>query len=313
MLIDYDDESKFLEPWDISKIPDKFRSRFDFLFPKMSVLNGFTKCWNTIIMFHLIYGNRMLYSRITNAFVWYLNLFKFEPFVEHTDGRVTLDPSCNDASITLRVKLYMRCIQEEMDYKIDEDVLHEIYCNMFINPQRQTEFIKKMKGAIINCAFCKSTTGTMVSWIDSTLTSFDPRPMFSENVDATTIIRLEKDVNANLSEFRDNGYVHLAAKLENMISCEVNMDSVADYSTYWFIEALSGYLHGNFSNITISSIQEAAGARIERKNNMIKDHLYRLWYEALEYWVKKLPLTEEEYIIDMYSDLTTKSNGLNEI
>jgi len=286
------------------------RAQFDNFYSKMSQINGYIKCWNVMIMFHIMFGERMLQSNITRVFVWYLKLLGSEPFIDHADGNIELN--CDDASVTLRVKLYIRCIWEEMNGKLEIDVLNESFEYLFMNPQRNTIAMKDFKAVLINCAFTKSVSGSILSWTDASLTSFILSDPPSVNKDTSTYIRHIAEIRESLNIMKQLGLVYLARRLNLLLGEDINYESVSDYSTFWFLEALSGYMRSNFTNMAKNSIIKASANRFPRPNNLIKQHLYKLWFEVLDDWVKQMPDTQEEYVLEMYSDLTTKSNGLND-
>ena len=312
LIIPYDKNSIYLENWDIRTISDDMNA-FLWKFKEMSKINGFTKCWNSIIMFHLMFGKRMLESEITRHFYCYLSLFMKEPFFEQGSGAIVLGDECVDASVSLRVKLYIRAIWEEMTGKIEGNMCFEIYYFLFLNPQKNTSELKTMKGPFMSCALCKSTEGVACGWISKDLTAFFAKKMPKFNRDITTYTRVIDDIAKQRIALRKNGLILLEKRLTKLIDAEVNYSNVSDVSTLWFIEALSGILRSDYANTALKSVKKSRENKFFRDGNLLGEQLFKEWYQFLTHYVDKLPETGEQFILDQISNLTTRSNGLNDM
>jgi len=309
----YDKDSKYLEPFDYDTIPPDEMSKFDYNFKVCSVINGFLRAWNSIILMYFMFRDKMMRSFTTQYFCHYLALFPKEPFYEDGDGNIIIKGSgCRDVAVTLRVKLFIRTIWEEMTDKLKPDLCTELFIFEFQNPQVNTLEIKNMKAKVLSCAMTKSNTGNLCAWRDESLTSFIAKPMPIVNKDITTYIRLKDDVDEGLKSMREKGLPVLANSLEKLISAKVDSKSVGFFSAAWFIEALSGFLRSPFAPMAIGSMEDAREDNIYRPESKLRPHYQKFWYKFLTNYVDKIPDTEDEFVLDAYSNLTTRSNGLND-
>lgn len=306
----YDPDSIYLEPWDLRLLGTK-KASFDYKFKDMSKINGFTKAWNSIIMFGMIFQERFFESRITRYFTDYLKLFSDEPFYEQEDGGVIIQPYCYDASVSLRTKLFIRSVWEEMTNKIEESVIYETFIFLFQNPQRHTTDLKNMKGPLLSCSMTKSTSGISCAWTDSSLSAFVAKKMPLVNRDITTFLRLDKngDVTLQKDKMVEAGMPSVAAKYWDLVSRPVTYESASDFSTLWFLEAVSGIMRSNYPNTVKKSIGDTDPTFAE--NNLMKNHYFDIWYRFLSSYVEKIPDNQEQFVLECISDLTTRSNGLN--
>lgn len=311
LLIKYDVKSEFLEPFDLRLIPLEHKATFDHRFKDQSPINGYTRAWNSIMIFYHMFGERMINSAVTQIFIAYLKLHNSEPFMEHGNGTVTLLKTY-DASISLRVKLYIRTIWEEMTDKIPSDIITETFWFLFKNPQRNTLKLKNMKAKWLSCAFTRSTKGKMCQWADKSLVRFNSVDMPLINKDITTYLRLKDDLMDDEKDMMESGLQLLSARLKKMSGETVNSKSVGDLSTYWFIEALSGFLRSSIAVISTTQIAAAMGRTIYKEGNLMEGYYYDNWSKFMTYYVDKIPDTEEEFALNTYTTLTTRSNGMND-
>ena len=311
LIKNYDKDSKYLEPWDLRTIGLN-KANFDYKFKDMARINGFTKCWNSIIMFGLIFGKKYFESEVTKMFTQYLELFPAEPFYEQSDGGIILQPYCYDASVSLRVKLFIRCIWEEMTGKLESDILFETFNFLFQNPQKHTTDLKNMKAPFLSCAYTSSNTGESCAWTDSTLTSFIAKKMPIVNRDITTMLRLniDGDLEKKRDEMTEKGMPKLAQKFYKMMSDKVDYKGMSDFSTYWFLEAVSGIMRSNYPKTVLESVDETDPSFAP--DNKMKYHYFDIWYKFFTSYVETIPDKEEQYVLECISDLTTRSNGLNQ-
>jgi hypothetical protein len=312
LLVPYDSTSEFLEPFDTRTIPLKDKALYDHRFKDQSPINGFTRAWNSVMIFYYIFRDRMLKSPITKYFCQYLSMFGEEPFIEHGNATVTLSDSCYDASVSLRVKLYIRTIWEVMTGKLESDIAMEVFWFLFQNPQKHTLKLKNMKAKWLSCAFTKSTSGKYCSWTDETLSRFEYLDLPEVNRDVTTYLRLKDDLMKAKKDLIESGLEKLADRFQKMTSEPVSQTSVGDFSTFWFIEALSGYLRSSYSKIALDSMVKAKARNRFREGNLMRRYYFDEWYQFFTYYLNHIPDTEEEFLLEAYSNLTTRSNGLND-
>lgn len=313
ITVPYDETSQYLEPWNLLTIPTTKKFIYASKAGEMNRINGFTKSWNSIMMFYYIFGTCMLESLTTQYIISYLGLFSEEPYYEQGDGSVILKVSCYDAAVSLRIKLYIRTIWEEMTGKLDPQIAFETFVFLFQNPQKNTSELKNMKGPLLSCSLSRSAKGKMCQWTDSSLSTFKVTDMPKINPDSTTADRLTVEVDEGLSLMRENGMPTVAAKYQKLISEEVNYNSASDFSTLWFLEALTGIMRSNYAITALKSISEARGSGlVYRENNKMAGFYTKLWYEFFSGYVDTLPEDENKFVLDCMSDLTTRSNGLND-
>lgn len=309
VIVKHDPTSKYLEPWNINTIENK--STFDYISKPMLIMNSYTKCWNTIIMFHLMFGRRFLDSKITQHFTAYLSLFSREPFIENGDGSIIIDDLCLDASVTLRTKLYIRCVWEEMTDKLDCDLLFEIYSFLFISPQKNTSALKTMKGPLLSVAMTRSTDGFLAAWTNEKLDEFVMKPV-EYAYDEPTYLRLKKEVDIQLKEMEKSNLKLLAARFRKLVHDDITVKNVGEFSTLWFVEALSGIMRSSYSHTALASIEEAMSKKYVREGNLMSKYIYELWYQFFSGYITDIPDTQEEFVLELMTDLTTRSDGLND-
>jgi hypothetical protein len=312
LLVTYDVNSEFLEPFDLTTIPSKEKSIFEHRFKEQSPINGFTRAWNSIMIFYYMFQDKLLASPLTQFFCNYLDLFHDEPFHERPDGGIFINPGCIDAAVSLRVKLYIRTVWEEMTGKLDTEVAMELFFFLFKNPQRNTLRMKNMKSKWLACAFTMSTTGHYCKWSSTELDSFTYEEMPLINLDMTTFSRLKTDLAETAEELKEAGCGTILKRFQFLTRAEVNNENVGMFSTYWFLEAVSGYLRSSYAKVALKSMAESKGRNSFKPGNLMAKEYYSLWYDFLSSYVKDIPDREEHFILNAYNTLTTRSNGLND-
>jgi chorismate-pyruvate lyase len=310
----YDSKSIYLEPWDLSKLRKSIQfAEFERKYGDMAVINGLNRPWVTLIMFYFMFGVKMLQSRITQIFLQYLDLFTAEPFNEIGNGAIIRDPLMDDAAVTLRVKLYIRTIWEEMTGKLDPIIALETFIFLFKNPQVNTLKIKDMKGTALQCSMAASTRGLIASWVDEGLSAFELKAAPKVNPDLSTWLRLEDTVRAELTQMAKEANMPTVAKRYlDMVSEPISYEGASDFSTFWFLEALSGIMRNDYAGTAEESIKSAREDKKFQPTNLMAGEYYNIWYSFLSKWMDELPESQEELLLEVISDLTTRSNGLND-